>query len=213
MSNPVSVNNKQLLSEPIDAFIAWVNGNDPVLKGKRNFYAKGSNSSGTLKIKSTHFASVNEIKYCVLSILKFASYVRNIFIVTDKQDPHIVDDVKNFFPERINSIRIVDHKEIFRGYEEFLPTFNSISIASMLWRIEGLSDNFVYFNDDVILIRKVNREDWVFKGRPVLRGRWAVAPYKKMFAGFIAKLFWKHLLNKPDFREKFSFFRVQWNAA
>jgi Stealth protein CR2, conserved region 2 len=34
---------------------------------------------------------------------------------------------------------------------KLLPTFNSRAIESMLWRIDGLADRFVYFNDDMML--------------------------------------------------------------
>jgi hypothetical protein len=200
-------------AEPIDAVIAWVDGNDPRLNGKRNSFINGTVNPVTARIKATHFASVNEIRYCILSIFKFASFIRNIFIVTDGQDPNIYDDVKRHFPERINSIRIVDHTEILRGYEEYLPTFNSITIGNMVWRIEGLSENFVYFNDDIILIRKIRPEEWVKNGRPVVRGRWAIAPYKKLFMNFIRRVLRKYLFKKTKNREKFSFFLVQWNAA
>ena len=137
---------------PIDVVIAWVDGDDPELARKRSNYVNGTNIPVGSGAHSTRFASSNEIRYCVLSILRFAPFVRNIFIVTDEQDPGISDDVKKYFPERVESIRIVDHKEIFEGYESFLPTFNSICIANMVWRIKGLSDNFVYFNDDSVLI-------------------------------------------------------------
>ncbi len=130
-------------SNSIDVVIAWVDGNDPKLSEKRNKYLKGKDSLTHRSARTTLFASVDEIKYCVLSIFKFAPFVRNVFIVTDNQKPAIFDDVKTFFPERLKSIRIVDHKEIFRGFEEYLPTFNSISIGNMVWRIEELSENFI----------------------------------------------------------------------
>ena len=82
---------------PIDAVIMWVDGDDPVLAEKRNSFIKKENlspgHSGTI---STRFASSNEIRYCVLSILRFASFVRNIYIVTDGQDPGISDEVERF---------------------------------------------------------------------------------------------------------------------
>jgi predicted NAD/FAD-dependent oxidoreductase len=35
----------------------------------------------------------------------------------------------------------------------------------MLWRIKGLSNQFVYFNDDIFLLRKITPTDWFIKGR------------------------------------------------
>ena len=67
------------------------------------------------------------------------------------------------FPDNRIPIELVDHTVLFRGYEQYLPTFNSLAIATMLWRIPGLSDRFLYFNDDVFLAAPVEEEMW-FEG-------------------------------------------------
>jgi len=206
--NPSSDNNL-----PIDVVIAWVDGNDPKLTEKRNGYLPGTSHSLSSGAHATRFASANEIRYCVLSILRFAPFVRNIFIVTDEQDPDIYEDVKKYFPERLNSIRVVDHKEIFGGFEKYLPTFNSISIASMIWRIKGLSDNFVYFNDDTFLIRSMKPEDWFINNSPVMRGKWVPAPTIRAWWNTIKINFNKYLLGNPGFQPRASFHLGQWNAA
>ena len=198
---------------PIDAVILWVNGSDPPLTEKRNRYLKDIRGSSHPSVNPTRFSSVNEIRYCVLSIFKFAPFVRNMFIVTDGQDPDLYEDIKTLFPERLNSFRIVDHKEMFRGYEKYLPTFNSLSIESMIWRIKGLSDNFIYFNDDLFLIRDHQPEDWFRNNRPVLRGKWQLVPYRKMFNRYIKIAVNRYLRNNPDYMPKFSFYLRQWNAA
>lgn len=201
------------MNHPIDVVIAWVDGSDPKLKEKRERYADENKVVNAQGAQTTRFASNNEIRYCVLSILKFAPFVRNIFIVTDEQDPNIHDDVKRYFPERLASIRIVDHKEIFRGYEEYLPTFNSTSIESMIWRIEDLSENFVYFNDDIFLVRDVQPDEWFINKRPILRGRWVLAPYKKVIRNKIKINLNRFVKNNHSYTPKFSFFLGQWNAA
>ena len=199
---------------PIDVVITWVDGNDPIIISKRNKYLSDlHNASNHPGVKTTRFASNNEIKYCLLSIFRFAPFVRNVYIVTDEQKPSIFDDVKAYFPERLDCIRIVDHKEIFIGYEQFLPTFNSTSIESMIWRIKGLSENFVYFNDDVVLINDVKPEDWVKNGRPVLRGKWKILPLKKLFNQRARLLLNRNLLRKKDYHPKLSFYLRQWQAA
>jgi hypothetical protein len=201
------------VNQPIDVVIAWIDGDDPRLSEKLNGYLNKPSKRLAPGAQPTRFASTNEIRYCVLSIFKFAPFVRNVFIVTDGQDPNIYDEVKAYFPERLNSIRIVDHKEIFRGYEEYLPSFSSTSIESMIWRINGLSDNFVYFNDDVFLIREVKPEDWVINNRPVLRGKWRLAPIKKMGTDFLKILLFRHLLKRKNYQPRLSFYIRQWKAA
>ncbi|HCC69757.1 MAG TPA: capsular biosynthesis protein [Bacteroidales bacterium] len=210
----MSANNLKESDHPIDAVILWVDGNDPVLTEKRNNYLnienKTSNHSGALP---TRFISNNEIRYCVLSILTFASFVRNIFIVTDDQDPNLNKEIDRYFPGRSNTLRIVDHKEIFSGFEQYLPSFNSSSIESMIWRIKGLSENFIYFNDDVFLIRKIRPEDWFSDSKPVLRGKWKIPPYKKMLSYFIKIVINKNIRKNHNYQPRLSFYLRQWKAA
>lgn len=199
---------------PIDAVILWVDGNDIKIAEKRNHYLalekKTSAHPGALP---TRFASSNEIRYCVLSILTFAPFIRNIFVVTDEQDPDLSEDIRTRFPDKAACLKIVDHKEIFRGYEQFLPTFNSSSIHTLMWRIEGLSERFVYFNDDVILIREIKEEDWFIGDRPVLRGKWLFPPYRIIAGNKLKVLINKHIRNKKDYQPKISFYIRQWQSA
>jgi len=206
-------NNKEA-PHPVDAVIAWVDGNDPGLAEKRSHYISGGKSSSLSSgAHSTRFASINEIRYCVLSIMKFAPFIRNIFIITDGQDPDLYNDIKTYFPERLDSFRIVDHKEIFEGFEEYLPTFNSISIGNMIWRIRGLSENFVYFNDDTFLIREIKPEDWFINNRPVLRGKWVPLPLTRILWTRLKTGINRHLLANKDYRPRASFHMGQWNSA
>ena len=196
----------------IDIVIAWVDGSDPVLTQKRNSFLNRDLKSLPPGAETTRFHSLNEVSYCVLSILKFASFIRKIFIVTDHQDPKVHPLVEKHFPERIDDLRIVDHTEIFEGYEAHLPTFNSICISNMLWRIKGLSDQFVYFNDDIFLVREVQPTDWFREGFPVLRGKWVFPPYERLAWDKLKSFFSKRLLAVK--KEPTPSFQVnQWNAA
>ena len=193
--------------------IAWVDGSDPVLAEKRNHFLAEAGINPAVSALPTYYASNQEIRYCVLSILKFAPFVRNIFIVTDGQDPDVAEDVKKFFPERLKDIRLVDHTEIFRGYEAYLPTFGSMSIEALLWRIDGLAEHFVYFNDDIFLIREVQPTDWFLDGLPVLQGAWRPVPLRKMLSNLVKALYYKQIRGRIDYRPKFSFYLSQWHAA
>lgn len=158
---------------PIDAVVTWVDGDDPVLRRKRSGYITGRQEDSFDDIAgSTRYTSSGEIFLCVASILKFAPFIRRIFIITDGQDPHIGRLISGYFPDCGVSVRIVDHKEIFRGYGQYLPTFNSLSIETMMYRIPGLSEHFVYFNDDFMLLRPLEESDLVSDGRPVVYGYW-----------------------------------------
>jgi Stealth protein CR2, conserved region 2 len=141
-----------------------------VLKDKRDRFLRNApeplHDNG---INPHRWVCSDELTYCLRSIEMNAPWVRCIWIVTDQQRPLLPNLSATF----ANKIRFVDHRDIFAGYEDALPTFNSLSIETMLWRIEGLSEHFLYFNDDVFLTAPVTTSDFFTKAGPVLRGKWA----------------------------------------
>ena len=153
---------------PIDAVIAWVDGNDPAHRAKRQTF---SDNAEQLKREDVggdiRFTSVGEIKYCVASLLRYAPFLRKIFIVTDKQDPQIEGFVQTNFPDRKTQIELVDHKVIYRDYDHLLPVFNSLSIETVLWRIPDLSEHFIYLNDDFMLVAPTRPEDFFLDGKAI----------------------------------------------
>ena len=145
---------------PIDVVITWVDGDDISHREKRRKYASADELTNDDIGGEIRYKSVGEIRYCLDSILRFAPFVRKIFIVTDNQNPQLDDFIEAEFPDRTAEIVIIDHKIIFEGYESYLPVFNSLAIETMLWRIPGLSDHYVYFNDDVLLAAPVEPDDF-----------------------------------------------------
>lgn len=157
------------LSEPIDAVITWVNGDDPLHKEKLNAYLK---SIGHIPkaANSTRFRETGEFEFCITSLIRFAPWLRHIYIVTDSQEPNFLDTLSN--SKYAKRIKIVDHRVIYSGYEEHLPTFNSRSIVSMLWRIPDLSEQFLVLNDDLMLLHPVSPDTFFLNGKLVVRGNW-----------------------------------------
>lgn len=153
----------------IDAVITWVDGNDPKHREKRERYGSKEIFNKQDIGGATRFANLGEIYWCVVSLNKFAPWLNKIYIVTDEQDPQIEEGIKARFPNGHIPMEIIDHKVIFRGYEEYLPTFNSIALETMTWRIPGLSDYFIEFNDDLMLANPVTPEDFfTTDGKPLL---------------------------------------------
>lgn len=158
----------------IDAVITWVDGNDPILNAKRAEYEYNSASKRSDIAGATRYADLGEIHWCVRSLNKYAPWLRKIFIITDGQDPKVESRIP---------VEIVDHKQIFAGYEVFLPSFNSISIETVMWRIPDLSEHFIYLNDDFLLIKTVQPSDFFTEdGRTVCYARkistlWAKSLY------------------------------------
>lgn len=158
-------------NKKIDIVIAWVDGDEPLLKQKRARYQKTTGAASDA-ISSTRFASNDEIYYNIASIIKYVPFCRHIYIVTDQQQPALIEAFaeQNICPK--DKIRIVDHKDIFAGYEQFLPTFNTRSIESMLWNISGLSDYFIYMNDDFFFNQPANIEDFLDDDNIIIHGHW-----------------------------------------
>ena len=62
-------------------------------------------------------------------------------------------------------LHIVRHEDYIP--KEFLPVFNSNVLEIYLHRIPGLSDRFVYFNDDVYLLQPMKPDRFFRNGKPV----------------------------------------------
>ena len=147
--------------------------NDPNKSLKKlnigNYKIKYNYHSGQMRNFKKQYLQDNEIVFCVSSILKYAPFVRKIFIVTDNQVPNF-KKIERIIPK--NKIKIIDHKEIFEGLEDHLPTFNIRSIDAVLHRIKGLSEKYIYFNDDMFLIKETKINDWFSEDKAVLTGNW-----------------------------------------
>ncbi|GAB02522.1 MULTISPECIES: Stealth CR1 domain-containing protein [Acinetobacter] len=170
--------------QAIDIVIAWVDGNDTNLKNKRRKFMNQAEPSNALE--DTRFASNDEIYFCIASILKFVPYSGTIYVVTDQQQPKWLDQFEQQGLCEAGKIKIIDHREVFNGYESALPTFNSLSIESMLWNIPGISDYFIYLNDDFFFNQASRQQDFLVDDQMVIYGHWQ--------SNFIKKV--KYLLRK-----------------
>ncbi|MBL6646558.1 MAG: Stealth CR1 domain-containing protein [Flavobacteriaceae bacterium] len=164
----------------IDAVIMWVDGNDENHQKKIADNITETNLLKDLDFK-TRFQHVGEIKFTVHSIIKYAPFIRNIFIVTDNQIPDFLVTKS----ERYKKVVVIDHKDIYTDNLSCLPVFNSISIETKLYKIPGLAEHFIYFNDDFLLNKVVNPSDFFHEGKPIIRGKWHRFKedifYKKIF--------------------------------
>ncbi len=175
--------------EKIDAVITWVDGSEP------NYKLKLEENLKNKKIINRQYTQANEIDFCVASIIKFAPFVRKIFIVTDKQKPRF-SGIRHMVS--LEKIEIIDHEEIFRDNKDCMPSFNIRSIDALLFKIKNLSDKFIYFNDDMFLIKETNKEDWFKDNKAVLTGSWAKTYNKQLIKNISHKI--KNLLNiRPSF--------------
>jgi hypothetical protein len=141
-------------SHPIDFVITWVDGNDPKWLEERNKYRPDTNTDS----RACRYRDWDNLRYWFRGVEKFAPWVNNIFFVTWGHLPEWLD---------VNhpKLKIIKHEDYIP--KEYLPTFSSRPIELNLHRIKGLSEHFVYFNDDVFIIKKTRREDFFKNGKPL----------------------------------------------
>ncbi|WP_406430368.1 stealth conserved region 3 domain-containing protein [Streptomyces sp. NBC_01589] len=136
---------------PVDAVYTWVDGADVGWLERKNAVLSSMGMiTEDAASSAARFRNRDELRYSLRSIDMYAPWIRNIYLVTDQQIPPWLD---TSHPR----VRVVDHTEIF-GTFGALPTYNSHAIESRLHHIKGLSEHFLYFNDDV------------FAGRPIQPG-------------------------------------------
>ncbi|MGO2634145.1 MAG: stealth conserved region 3 domain-containing protein [Galactobacter sp.] len=136
--------------DPIDVVYTWVDGSDPAWQERKakimgTFDPDSVNDSADAE---SRYVSRDELRYSLRSLEMYADWVRNIYIVTDKQAPAWLN-------AEHPRIKVIDHSEIFRD-PSVLPVYNSHAIESQLHHIEGLSERYLYMNDDVFFGREVS---------------------------------------------------------
>ncbi|MFQ4155229.1 stealth family protein [Pediococcus pentosaceus] len=139
----------------IDFVVTWVDDSDPKWQLKRSKYIS---ENRTLMNNEVRYRDYGTLKYWFRAVEKYAPWVHKIFVITDDQFPSWLDETND-------KIVFVNHKDYID--EQYLPTFNSDVIELNIANIQGLSEKFVLFNDDVFLNDFVNEEDFFKNGLPV----------------------------------------------
>ncbi|MBB1260567.1 stealth family protein [Streptomyces alkaliterrae] len=146
---------------PIDIVYTWVDGDDPELRRVRDSYREQQGLAiASRETGASRYISRDELKYSLRSLEMYGDFVRHVYIVTDGQTPSWLNTTSGL-------VTVVDHKEIFQQADA-LPVFNSHAIATQLHHIPGLSERYLYFNDDVFLGRKVSA-DLFFHGNGIAK--------------------------------------------
>lgn len=149
----VSSNN---VSASMDLVIPYVNASDTTWQQSILQHTKtavGNNSS-------VRFRSWGTLRYLFRGVDKYMPFINRIVLIlaSPTQLPIWVN------PEKV---RIVYHEEFIP--KKFLPTFNSCTIESFLFNIEGLSDRFIYANDDMFPINMCTESDFFTGDKPNLK--------------------------------------------
>ena len=137
----------------IDFVIPWVDGNDPLWQQERMQYRADKETDAS----AARYRDMGILKYWFRAVEAYAPWVNQIHFIT-----------WGHLPEWLNTehpkLHIVNHKDYIP--EEYLPTFSSHPIELNLHRIPGLSEHFVYFNDDMLLNAPVAPDFFFRNGLP-----------------------------------------------
>lgn len=139
---------------PIDFVVTWLDSSDPEWQKEYDKY-KGISTEGDQS--SARFRDWDLFKYWFRAVEAYAPWVNKVFLVTN-----------GTFPKWINpnhpKLVLVKHSDFIP--EKFLPTFNSCTIELHMNKIEGLSEHFVYFNDDCYINAPITPDYYFKKGLP-----------------------------------------------
>lgn len=142
----------------IDFVVTWVDGSDPDWMEQKTKYSEqiGGTPRGNGKCRYRNWEC---FKYWFRAVEKYAPWVHNVYLVT-----------WGHVPEWLNiecpKLKIINHTDFMPA--DYLPTFNCNPLELNLHRIPGLSELFVYFNDDVLLNRPCEPTDFFINGKPLL---------------------------------------------
>lgn len=95
-------------------------------------------------------------KYFFRGIAKNLSWINNIFLIVQSksQVPSWLD---------VSKIKVVLHEDFIP--KEFLPLYNSCTIEMFLGNIKGLSEQFLYFNDDTYILKELKISDFFIENK------------------------------------------------
>lgn len=149
--------NTHVVSSEIDIVIPWVNANDPKWRAQKNEYAMLEGRPELLDDSDSRFRDWDTIRFLFRGIDLYMPWIRKVHFVTWGHIPEWMD----IDAERLN---IVNHEDYIP--KEYLPVFSANPIELNIHRIPGLSNQFIYFNDDIIAMKSVRPDMFFVNGLP-----------------------------------------------
>lgn len=138
---------------PVDFVVTWVDGNDPVWQAEKIKYSPNKNADN----RNVRYRDWENMQYWFRAVEKFAPWVSRIHFVTYGHLPKWLN-TKN------PKLNIVKHSDFIP--KEYLPTFSSRPIELNLHRIKDLSERFVCFDDDMFILKPVEKSLFFKDGMP-----------------------------------------------
>ena len=139
----------------IDVVYLWVDGADPHWQAHRQKALstdpqRRHETMGRYGDVQGRYRDNGELRFNLRALEKFFPEHGHIYIITDGQTPAWL--------KACDGLTLIDHRDLLPA--EALPVFDSGHIESYLHHIPGLSERFIYLNDDVFFGAPVDTTMW-----------------------------------------------------
>lgn len=142
----------------IDFVVSWMNPDDDNWREqKAKYWAIEINDPDYDVNQVARFREWNNMQYWFRGVEQFAPWVHKIFFVT-------WDTVPSWLNTNHPKLQVVRDAEIIP--EGYAPCFGPNPMETNLHRIPGISEHFVFFNDDMFLLKPVEKIDFYVNGLP-----------------------------------------------
>ena len=195
------------MNDKIDAVILFVDMNDEEWKDGYNKFVEAHEIPNKYINNDTRFRDYGSLRGVLRSIDTYAPWINNLFLVVQRESQ---------VPKWINrdTVKVVLHEEFIPN--EYLPTYNCNTIETHLHFIPGLSEKFIYFNDDTFLNTVVYPEDFFIGNKCV--DTIVDIEFEKYFSGNVNEKFYKKLrfnntkVFNEIYKDKHSIYRTIFNS-
>ena len=144
------------MCEKIDFVITWVDGADPDWRKEMAFW-KEKETGEKEDASVIRYRDWDTLRYWFRGVEAYAPWVNRVHLLTWGHVPQWLNT-------ECPRLHVVNHKDFIP--QKYLPTFSSHPIELNMHRIPGLSEHFVYFNDDFFLTAPVKPEDFFREDLP-----------------------------------------------
>ena len=142
-------------NEKIDFVITWGSNDDPEWKKQYEYYS--AKAGRTVDSSIYRYRDWDMLYFLFRGIEKFAPWVNKVYFVTNANPP-------KWMNTKHPKLIVLNDKDIVPS--QYMPTFSCFPIEFNFHRIEGLSDKFVYFCDDMFIIDNVFPTHFFRNGLP-----------------------------------------------
>lgn len=146
--------------DKIDIVYCWVDGFEENYLKRKEALAKNLNVTLSRVNPACRVFNNDELKYSLRSLEKYAPWVNNVFIITNQQTPKWLN-LSN------PKVKLIEQADILPS--DASPNFNPMAIEHCLRNIPGLSELFLYANDDNLIYDYISPEFFFKNKLPICR--------------------------------------------